>query len=83
VEGVAYALAKLPARIELLKLDCEGAEYHLLGDRRFLAHLAPREIRMEYHRGAEGVVEPLKRAGYEVELNGPAARVGLLVARKP
>jgi hypothetical protein len=83
VEGVAYTLARLPAGIELLKLDCEGAEYHLLGDARFLAHLAPREIRMEYHRGAEGVRAPLERAGYAVELQGPAGvQVGLLRAQR-
>ena len=61
----------------------EGAEYHLLGDARFLAHLAPREIRMEYHRGPDGVVAPLERAGYTVQLRNPAASVGLLVASSP
>ena len=76
-EGVAYALDHLPREIELLKLDCEGAEYHLLGDARFLAHLAPREIRMEYHRGAEGVAGPLERAGYRVEVlsTGPVGMI--------
>jgi hypothetical protein len=82
VEGVSYALEHLPQNVELLKLDCEGAEYHLLGDPRFLAHLAPREIRMEYHRGHVGVAEPLARAGYAVTLVGPAAKVGLLRAHK-
>jgi FkbM family methyltransferase len=82
VEGVSYALEHLPRGVELLKLDCEGAEYHLLGDARFLAHLAPREIRMEYHRGCEGVVGPLERAGYEVRLKEPAGEVGLATARK-
>lgn len=82
VEGVSYALEHLPRGVELLKLDCEGAEYHLLGDARFLAHLAPREIRMEYHRGHDGVVGPLERAGYEVALKDPAGKVGLATARK-
>ena len=82
VEGVSYALEHLPRDVELLKLDCEGAEYHLLGDARFLAHLAPREIRMEYHRGHDGIVGPLERAGYEVKLKNPAAKVGLATARK-
>lgn len=82
VEGVSYALQHLPGSIDTLKLDCEGAEYHLLGDPRFLAHLAPREIRMEYHRGHQGVVGPLERAGYQVALAGPAATVGLLSARR-
>ena len=82
VEGVGYALERLPRGVDILKLDCEGAEYHLLADPRFLAHLAPREIRMEYHRGPAGVVEPLERAGYAVERAPGDAPVGLLVARK-
>ena len=82
VEGIAYALTHLPQGIELLKLDCEGAEYHLLGDPRFLGHLAPREIRMEYHRGHEGISGPLERAGYAVELQEPRGEVGLATARR-
>ena len=81
-EGVGYALAHLPARVDVLKLDCEGAEYFLLGDPRFLDHLAPREIRMEYHRGPAGAVEPLERAGYGVKLHGQASQVGLLTAER-
>jgi hypothetical protein len=81
-EGVAYALEKLPGRVDLLKLDCEGAEYHLLADPRFLDHLAPREIRMEYHRGPEDVVRALERAGYAVTLRDPAAFLGLAEARR-
>jgi hypothetical protein len=81
VEGVSYALANLPRGVDILKLDCEGGEYHLLGDARFLEHLAPREIRLEYHRGPEGVVEPLRRAGYAVTLQRESGSLGLLVAR--
>lgn len=81
VEGVSYALAHLPRAVDLLKLDCEGGEYHLLADGRFLQHLAPREIRLEYHRGPHGVVEPLRRAGYQVTMQRDSGSLGLLVAR--
>lgn len=81
-EGISYALARLPAHVDVLKLDCEGAEYYLLGDSRFLGHLAPREIRMEYHRGPSGAVGPLERAGYKVKLHGQASQVGLLTAER-
>jgi len=81
-EGIRYTLAHLPARVDLLKLDCEGAEYHLLGESRFLDHLAPREIRMEYHRGLAGVVGPLEQAGYVVKLHGAESQVGLLTATR-
>jgi hypothetical protein len=82
VEGVGYAIGHLPQAIDLLKLDCEGSEYHLLADRRFLAHLRPREIWMEYHRGPEAVVRHLADAGYEVELGESTGPVGLLSARR-
>lgn len=81
VEGVEYALEHLPQGVDLLKLDCEGAEYHLLADPRFLEHLGPREIRMEYHRGPEPILQHLLKAGYEVELQPGSGPVGLLSAR--
>lgn len=81
VEGVAYALGNLPRSIDLLKLDCEGAEYHLLADPRFLAHLRPREIRMEYHRGPNAIVKHLEKAGYSVDLHPGSGMVGLLSAQ--
>jgi len=64
VEGREYTTGRLPSGIDLLKLDCEGAEYYLLADPCFLDHLRPREIRMEYHRGPELVEKYLLRAGY-------------------
>ncbi len=82
VEGVEYALARLPRAVELLELDCEGAVYYLLADPRFLAHLAPREVRMEYHCGPAPVVDALERAGCAVELRAPAGPVGLLTAKR-
>lgn len=82
VEGVAYVLEHVPEGVDLLKLDCEGAEYHLLADPRFLAHLRPREIRMEYHRGPEPIAHYLAESGYTVELLTGSAPVGLLSARR-
>ncbi len=82
VEGVAFAIANLPQAVDLLKLDCEGAEYHLLADPRFLAHLRPREIRMEYHRGPHPVADYLTDAGYMVELGSDGGTVGLISAHR-
>jgi hypothetical protein len=82
VEGVGYAIGHLPREAELLKLDCEGSEYHLLADPRFLEHLRPRRIRMEYHRGPEPLVAHLERDGYRVELAPATGPVGLLAATR-
>lgn len=82
VEGRAYTTGQLPSGIDLLKLDCEGAEYYLLADPRFLDHLRPREIRMEYHRGPELVEKYLLEAGYSVNVASRASSVGLLSAQR-
>jgi hypothetical protein len=82
VEGIAYTIAQLPFGIDLLKLDCEGAEYHLLADPRFLNHLRPLEIRMEYHRGPDLVEGYLARAGYSVDFASRSSPVGLLTAQR-
>jgi hypothetical protein len=81
-EGLAYAIEHLPAGIDILKMDCEGAEYYLLGDSRFLDHLRPREIRMEYHRGPEAIEKFLAQAGYSIEFISRSSPVGLLSAKR-
>ena len=78
VEGVSYTLANLPAGVHLLKVDCEGAEYHLFADARFLAHLAPREIRMEYHHGPAQIVAALERDGYSAQVEPRDPQFGLI-----
>jgi len=83
VEGVAYTLAHLPARIDVLKIDCEGAEYYLFGNEAFLDHLDPTEIRMEYHRGPAPLAGLLAARGYQVEYDPACQGVGLLRAVRP
>ncbi len=80
VEGIAYVLNKLPANIDVLKIDCEGAEYYLFGNPAFLKHLHPAEIRMEYHRGPELLATILRDNGYRVEYNPADQGVGLMQA---
>lgn len=82
VEGLAYAIERLPKNIDILKLDCEGAEYYLLKDGRFLDHLRPLEIRMEYHRGPEPVSTYLSQSGYTIEHISGGSPVGLLSAHR-
>lgn len=82
VEGLDFVLRELPPNIEYLKLDCEGCEYHLLGDDRFLAHLQPKRIAMEFHLGTQDLPEILGKAGYRVEVENGDKQVGYLYAEK-
>lgn len=80
VDGLDFVLSRLPAGIEYLKLDCEGCEYHLLRDERFLAHLRPRRIAMEFHRGPQELPAILERVGYRVEVMADGEQVGYIYA---
>lgn len=83
VEGIAYTLAHLPRAIDVLKIDCEGAEYYLFGNPAFLDHLEPREIRMEYHHGPEPLARLLRERGYQLEYDPGNLGTGLLRAVRP
>ena len=82
VDGTAFVLANVPPAVDLLKMDCEGCEYPLLEDKRFLEHLAPAEIVMEYHRGPERLVEILKSCAYTLEVVPCGETVGYIYARR-
>ena len=69
-------------RVDLLKMDCEGAEYEVLYSTpdRYLERI--REIRMEYHNlraeGSNGdaLATFLRSRGYAITMAAPAARTG-------
>jgi len=78
-------------RVDLLKMDCEGAEYEILYSTpdRYLKRI--REIRMEYHNlqvercNVEALGAFLRSRNYEITLARPAATAqtsGTLWARK-
>jgi FkbM family methyltransferase len=72
-----------PGGIDLLKIDCEGAEYDiLLGAESALAHV--REVRMEYHDGRERELEELfRRCGFDITLwRADSASFGQLWVRR-
>jgi hypothetical protein len=63
-------------------MDCEGCEYPMFEDERFLDHLAPAEIVMEYHQGAEPIVEILKCRAYALEVVPCGPTFGYIYAKR-
>jgi FkbM family methyltransferase len=75
-------------RVDLLKMDCEGAEYETLYGTpdQYLARI--REIRMEYHQlpgercNKEALAAFLQSRGYRITMVTPAQTNGTLWARR-
>ncbi|MCF8199348.1 MAG: FkbM family methyltransferase [Sulfuritalea sp.] len=82
VDGLDFVLRELPTNIEYLKLDCEGCEYYLLNDDRFLAHLRPARITMEFHHGLQNLPEILEKEGYRIEVIDGEKQSGYLYAER-
>lgn len=74
----------------VLKMDCEGCEYEVLLNARDELLLPFGQIILEYHHGADKIVERLAKAGYEtnlLDIKGRHVRetsqgLGLLYARR-
>ena len=79
-DGFTEFIKKLPRNIDLLKMDCEGAEYYLLADNQFLSHLQPKEIQMEYHNGANIILRYLKDSGYKAHVSSGSKTAGIIKA---
>jgi FkbM family methyltransferase len=80
--ALSEALRRLGGRADLVKLDCEGAEWELLDDRQSwecVSHLT-----MEYHlrdaRGHDTVLRALQQLGFRVLSHRRFADFGLICA---
>ncbi|HYS51792.1 MAG TPA: FkbM family methyltransferase, partial [Burkholderiales bacterium] len=82
VDGVPFVIANLPTSVDLLKMDCEGCEYPMFKDERFLDHLTPAEIVVEYHQGETRLVEILKRRAYTLEIVPCGKTFGYIYAKR-
>jgi hypothetical protein len=79
------AVGRIGGRVDLVKLDCEGAEWEIFEDRESWSRA--RFITMEYHLGQgdahEKVIDVLGAIGFRIRRQIPATRrVGLAFAEK-
>ena len=82
VEAISYLKAQGLAEVDIIKLDCEGCEYHLLQHQDFLSLLQPDRIMCEYQHGGADLKRRLSACGYEVDWPEREDPVGYLYASR-
>lgn len=84
VDAVTYLQAHGIARADIIKMNCEGCEYDLIGSTRLLRYLNPDSVLVDYHYGSEPLRKVLEGLGYTVEDTNPGEERGsLFAARDP
>ena len=80
---LSTAVARLGGRIDLAKIDCEGAEWEMFNDAAAWSHI--RHLRMEYHLWGKhsyaDVVAALDRLGFVIHLHNDSGEFGTVWAR--
>lgn len=69
-------------RIDFLKLDCEGAEYEILGGLSPAVAARIGRIRLEFHRGLQDLPAVLQRLGFRIVHVSSSGPYGLLEATR-
>lgn len=66
----------------LMKMDCEGCEYSVLGNLRrdILGKIG--EIHLEYHNGLQSLPNILAEAGYDLKIKKGNRKMGYILAKK-
>ena len=82
--SLSQVLDEVGGKIDLLKMDCEGAEWEIFKDTAAFANI--KTIRMEYHLNETHSLESLKevaaRLGYRVERLIPNQGFGIAWLQK-
>jgi FkbM family methyltransferase len=78
------ALKRIGGHADLVKMDCEGAEWEILEDHESWQKV--NFLTMEYHltagQGHEAIVSALERIGFAVRSHRPATTFGLVLAQR-
>lgn len=63
-KDLANAISRMGGDVDLMKIDCEGAEWDLFEDKSTFQKV--KEIRMEYHLGRDRTVDDLRMKAREL-----------------
>lgn len=80
VDAVTYLQAHGITRADIVKMNCEGCEYDLIGDVRLLRYLNPESVLVDYHHGSQPLRKVFAELGYTVEDTNPGEERGTLFA---
>lgn len=82
VDTVTYFREHGITHADIVKMNCEGCEYELIGDARLLHYLNPESLLVDYHHGSEPLRKVFSELGYTVEDTNPGEERGSLFARR-
>ena len=82
VDAVTYLRAHGITRADIVKMNCEGCEYDLIGDTRLLHYLNPESVLVDYHYGSEPLQKVFAELGYAVEDSNLGEERGSLFATR-
>ncbi len=68
--------------IDLLKMDCEGCEYNIMGRFKDEYFKKIKNVIMEYHNGIQNLQNLLQSKGFTVEISNPKGLQGILKASR-
>lgn len=82
VDAIPYLKTNGIDHADMLKMNCEGCEYDLLGDGELLDFLQPDWVAIDYHFGANPLLRILRDRGYEVECSAVDSERGEIFAHR-
>lgn len=82
VSAIPYLKSQGITRAHVLKMDCEGCEYDLLGNESLLRFLDPDLIMLEYHQGGQRLRDFLCGHGFSVDWPEHSGSLGYLFAQR-
>lgn len=82
VDAVTYLQTHGITHADVVKMNCEGCEYDLIGDAHLLHYLNPESVLVDYHYGSQPLRKVLAELDYAIEDTNPGEERGSLFATR-